>query len=61
MDILYEMALNIDLDFHDVNFNIKTKKGLIHQKQMNYILFLTKGTFFVFPLLGGPLSLSTRN
>ena len=61
LDILYEMAFNIDLDFHDVNSNIKTKKGLIRQKQMNYILFLTKGRFFVFPLLGGPLNLSTRN
>ena len=54
MDILYEMAFNIDLDFHDVNFNIKTKKGLIHQKQMNYILFLTKCRFFVFPLSSYP-------
>ena len=60
LDIFYEMAFNIDLDFHDVNFNIRTKKYLIHQKQMNHSIF-NQGQIFVFPLLGGPLNLSTRN
>ena len=57
LDFLYEMAFNIDLDFHDVNFNMLTKKSLIRQKQMNHILYLTKWQIFCVSSIGRTLKL----